>query len=461
MITILNALFFAGSVLAADAKENICADLKAYTCSKNKRTDGTGKDFVQDPDTKELEKLGNKDKRVAEKKFRDALVKDATFKQQALIGLGLRDSPLCKSPESEKCLALLSQQLSNLVYNSLFLPEDELLKADLKITGPIDYTHLTAEGQKKQMDLSALKISSPVSDLKKTFSREIQQKFVSQDAANNIETNIFPKVKQILLDKIDLYVEDPTTREILKKKIEAIKIQMPSCLDSTQNIRVDQLKDRNAQYFQGRLILYCGFTRKNQSEFTTVNTLAHEMTHAITPCHLTEGKPGETIKYKENGTQEEIENGYPIKGIVSCLRDEKSMAAKNWFLEKYKTENGGSTAGFKFTFCGEDQLGEDIPDWMAVEVLSTYTEQYHNTLSEKQIRNGYSNVWKFACHDKATSSSPSHADLEHRINALLLVNPLVRKQMGCTTPPKEHIYCPAKVNGPPSPTQNQEYGTAK
>ena len=96
------------------------------------------------------------------------------------------------------------------------------------------------------------------------------------------------------------------------------------------------------------------------------------------------------------------------------------------------------------SYISGDQIGESFADWLAAEILPRYVEKHLPSMSESEKRIGYANTYKPLCHPSESSEEVGfdpHPSTERRLNAIFLVNPKIRQQMGCKEPSREYTYC--------------------
>jgi hypothetical protein len=202
-----------------------------------------------------------------------------------------------------------------------------------------------------------------------------------------------------------------------------------------------------------------GYFNNSTSEFSLAHTIAHELAHSIDPCSLSLGQQDSRIHYPLQATQGEVEKTYPLSGVLGCLRSGNSVRAQQkWANPGKHPETPFVTNVMSFPFCNRsDQVTESVADWFAAEVLPTYISRHFPKLTPTQLQDGYSNVWRDDCSipkgfpsyeylNPPAPSSYSDIDEEHpplavRVNRILLVNPEIRKQLGCTRPHSKNIYC--------------------
>ncbi len=232
---------------------------------------------------------------------------------------------------------------------------------------------------------------------------------------------------------------------------------------------------------------YCnGYLLHNQSEFAMATTIAHELAHSIDPCWIAQGPSDYTFKYSAPTDIERSENEFPFKNLIQCLRSKESVGAErlsnaplmpaappkpgppkpappkpishdiktdripdtdDWESTVKNASNASEKGSvIKSPFCKEDQIGESFSDWVSAELLPQYIASNFPDLSTDQYRIGFSNAHRGECslrHPKRSRDSVRlHPPWEKRTDKILLVQPEVRKKMGCAEePPDGSVYC--------------------
>lgn len=479
-------------------QSGLCDNLSRFTCAPGEYSDGTATVHNQSAfDKDEVKALQENVLQDAKNKFRQLLAnpENQYFKKIALSTFGLSNSPDCTANSKEHqeiCLDNLSKSLAETSIKNLF-PQD--LKTNT--WGSPNYAAL--EGSASDMKLL---INSPF--YKKVFSdleSGAQQKLTDPKMVSHVQNDIFSKVKEILETKVAEYVKDDETREHLIDKIKAIQWDGTSC-DSLFKKSKDSDQDTpalapilvsNAVYepLKNSFKVCGGKFLYNKSEFSFVHDIAHELSHSIDPCEIARGPSDFSFHYSRPTDQERSEKEFPIKGIVSCLRasiDAEHMPAsakgivgdvgsvaggKMGGMGNYGVMAGGPT-GYKpppFSFCtkevngmvtSQDQITEGFADWMADEILPAYFQQRDKdqvakgkpSLTPEQYRNGYSNIFRGRCYPDGADFV--HPTIAHRVDGLILSNPDIRKQMGCTKPYKAYEYCPGNSDESDENRQKKE-----
>ena len=175
-----------------------------------------------------------------------------------------------------------------------------------------------------------------------------------------------------------------------------------------------------------------------KSLFSLVFTLSHELAHSIDPCNIDNGPADAPFHYMTAPGHERftVESQFPSLGLVKCLAQPKSYNVAPAML-MVATDGSGGRAW-------SGQACEAFADWLAVETMPATMEALFREMklspSPEDYRVGYSNAMRWICSDAPSTTHPS---VERRINAGILVNPAVRKQMGCKLRSMENVYCDA------------------
>lgn len=450
-------LFFASSLLYAEEQSGLCENLAKFSCAPGLQDDGTGTAIsLSGLNSKnQLINTFESKKEVVESKFRNMLMnsEDNYLKKLVLSSLGLADSPDCNSKKQSSIDKCTDDAVSGLTH---------LAKRQFVTSIDIEQPK---QSNDQEVDLSELFLLTQNITYKKTFA-EIEKEFPEDnsyiEAEKKIKDKVFPKVKSILIKKISSLPIEEKTKTFMIEKVNAIRTSDEICSKKSTNLANNFIP--NAYYRpESQVFKLCnGLLTKNPSEFMLVGILAHELSHSIDPCNITRGPESETVKYKNKDDLAKMDAEYPVQGLVSCLRLEKSVNAIN---SKSPSKNDGTLyapTDFpatgkdpKFSYCNKaDQIGEAVSDWLATEVITDYIQDQHPNLTREQWQTGFSNVFRPICStdnnqkNKYVQSSSSefheHPDLNLRINAILLVNPQVRSKMGCLKEHSKYVYCDAK-----------------
>ena len=180
---------------------------------------------------------------------------------------------------------------------------------------------------------------------------------------------------------------------------------------------------------------------RNTSEFQIAFVIAHELSHSIDPQGIQSGPSDYALTYATPkagqatgpaATIAFIQNQYPLPKTLACLRTKESVGASLHPLFGWKQ------GAFSY-----DQITETFADWMGAETLAAYAATELARLTPQQKRMGFANAMRgfsFA----PRSGWEVHPNWDVRANRILMVNPEVRKQMGCVNPiPAPAVYCDA------------------
>jgi hypothetical protein len=446
------------NISAADS-ERVCNDLHKLACAPGNYDDGTGS--AHRPNDEQEKTIAKKLSKNAYQRFHDELAKPdkGYLRKIALSATGLSVAPQCDGADeqpSADCLDRLSQGAADIVIKYV------------NGTPPSFKGESPASGKFK--DVSFLMASDEFQDIKASLLKDARSSVASEVQEKKIALDIFPKIQKLLMDRLDEMVANSDLRKRLKEKVGAIKFSGQDCGDSSGQNAIAEVLTSNAFYSPlSNTFKYCaGFNNMSTSAFTISFIIAHELTHSIDPCGITIGPSDYAFQYKGNLTRGQAEKSFPIGQVISCLRNADSIGATSKGLSSsstgspsgsypsnYATYNSnygvygnyGSTSlnpsDQPFTnFCDNDQITESFADWMAMEIVPDYIEKNYGNLSLTQKRLGYSNIYRTLCQADDRVYSGTHPTTELRANAIGLVHPKVRQQMGCKNPPTQYKYCP-------------------
>lgn len=418
----------------------ICQDLHRLTCAAGEFDDGTG--TSQDGASLQDKIVGFKADtlKLLKSSYEELLAKpeSAYLREIALAAYGLKDTSLCEVPGSKTCAPLIAKNMADLSLKRMFSQPMGFYPGKVAMPAGVQ-------------DLDLLIANSHFKETENRVALEVKKqiKSLTTDEAK-ISNEIFPKVKDLILQLVEKRGIDKATKEMLRKKISAITYNGSSCgaSPSDNGVSLTPLLVPNAFYDpSSNSFQFCnGFLLLNNSEFMLAHVIAHELAHSFDPCWITKGPSTASFTYPSEDLQKS-EEANPFKEVLSCLRSPGSVAALSAEALKNSTSpifGGGGMSTYPpgyegmmapkvHPLCAGDQLGEAFPDWVASEVLPTYIAERFPNLTTSQRQIGYSNVWRSSCIPAGTPLNPldNHSDVEQRVNRMILLNPLVRKQMGC------------------------------
>lgn len=431
------ALTVIGSVAFAEPSP-LCENLAKFSCAPGTYDDGLGVVKSQSDVQDFLVGYFKKSKSSLQTRFSRALKdpQNSYFKDVAIAALGLKYSPQCQSskPEDqEKCHNDTVEGLITIAQNH--------------VLGPLMPKTGMERGQNlRELDyvLRNVAFTRVVSD----FRNQIHDELVPKDLVKKIENDILPKVKSLLIERLNELDIPEEQRAMMISKLSSVAFKGTNCnslLDDTNEESIAELLTPNA-FYQSAEETYtqcAGYLLQSTSEFQIAMTVGHELSHSIDPCRISTGPEDLALKYKNSTDPKKLDDEYPVKNIVSCLRNPRSIGAKNITAVTQATSSKGSA---KYSFCDDDQIRESFPDWLAVEVLPKYIEtrlkEKNQTLTPEQFQIGYSNARRLLCKiPKKSGELRKHPAIEDRINKIILVNPKIRAQMGCPREASHAIYC--------------------
>ena len=467
----LFVLVFSG-ISASAAQDAICENLHQFSCAPGKYDDGTGVGTNPNMVASERRSIESKVPTLALEKFK-AVMKNPEnqyFRRLVLNASGLSMNAECENVvevPSEPCVSLLAEASADLMTRVL--------------TGE---GNLANAGSITLQDRVYVTDSPVFKDVQREVVKAIKNDPVLKVAEVKVRDQVFPRVRELLAKKVAGMVSDESTRKKIIERIQGIRFQGASCnagggvLNSQESIS-DMLTPNAFYTSTSNTFTYCsGSLLSNQSEFRMVQTIAHEMSHAIDPCRISQG-PVAAFKYKEGATQEEAEQSFPVGDVISCLRKPESIMAIReprtpsvsyagpafgggigsprqnrednqmpygaYGYAAYpagappQAQKPGEAPGFD-GFCQQDQINEAFCDYMAAEVMPDYMAVHHPKLTRTQLRNGYGNAWRGVC-SQDESMMGTHPPIKRRNDYLLLMQPRIREQMGCGPTVANRVYC--------------------
>lgn len=479
------------SLSAWAASDKVCEDLHRFSCAPGTYNDGTGlggKEAVgREAGKKVKSELVDLAREQFKKKLKD---KDAVqFRKMALSGTGLvLNDQACKDAvenPSDECVDLMSDGLTDLAVKKLL---------------PVPMQSGMYGGPSMRDEAFILE-SAQFKEVVDAMLEKTKSSVKAEETDKKIREKVFPKVQALLLKKIETMVDDEKTRKMLTDKVKAIRYTGSDCSEDGR-ATIAGILVQNAMYNSVRnSFKYCaGSDLSNNSEFKMVFTIAHELSHGVDPCGVGIGPTDFVFSYKGAKTRSDAENMFPFKGVAQCLRRPDSIGAISSDELYMGTPNpygmnmggmgypggypGGQPMGppngvgqmpgsnpygqqkpslpFK-GFCNmvHDQITESFADWMAAEILPDYIAENYPNLSREQLRNGYSNVWRGECTTMLAQSADGkllqyfdvHPETEKRNNTILLVNPKIRQQMGCSATLEDKVYCAVVSQAPNTKAQ--------
>jgi hypothetical protein len=403
------ALFFLHASVASASSELVCEDLHKATCESPRGDDGTftGRSVTG---TTRL-------RRLALAEYQEILADRDTgkFRMFVIAAAGLTGECSAQKPSTD-CLDRMSTYVSDLTLRSVGA-------ANTSSRSPASLAAVTL-----------LEDSEIFQHVRGRLSGQSRESTGQRSLASRIREDIMPDVQAMIVAKISENVEDPTVKRAMIAKVKAITFAGTDCGREADGTGVPG-EDIGPYYNPAaNSFKYCQIGGSSKSEFQIATIVAHELSHSISPCGITQGSSGRVFNYPAGSTREEAELAHPFGPILQCLRKGSSMSAVS----------ATTRAGSRYrTFCGGDQIEESFPDWMAAEIIPGYIEKNFSSLSQDQRRQGYANVMRGLC-APVPPSFDEHPSTARRANFVLGMQPQVRAQMGCGKTPSGRAYCSVK-----------------
>ncbi len=218
---------------------------------------------------------------------------------------------------------------------------------------------------------------------------------------------IFEQVKTIWLEKLNQYQMNPSDRQRLVARINAIQFRNNSCDETFSDL--SGYKQIAFHEHETNVIVFCGRgAASSNSRAYFASVMAHEIGHALNPHELNSAAELRAINRAFGST-------------ISCLRSNESVGASL------------------------QQMNETFADWGASEVMVSYIARHHTNISPTSVRNAYSNSLNMFCGGRERDNRISNTGRFSIYDA----NPMVRRQMGCQATHPQRRYC-----APPSSRAN-------
>lgn len=438
--------FFLVSWSFAQSPHALCNDLARFACAPGEYKDGTGTTRSEEDVLNSVSDY----KQKAEKDIRQRFTKmlsdpqNQYFKDLSVAALGLKNSPQCASNSVDDAKACQGNIVSGLTS----------LASKLALASMIPSTGLERVGNLR--DIQFVTSDEHFLSLIKDISAKAEKDLGNDELKQKIKDKIFPQVKALIVERLKQLDIPDDQKNFMINKIKSIVFKK-ECNDPGGGSGVASLLIPNAYYTpQTNAFTLCsGLLLQSTSDFQNVAIIAHELSHSIDPCGVAYGPEDSTFKYEHPNDLKKMESEFPIKNVIACLRDPRSVGAKNFAMSENSPSpipNGpfGRHAEVKKpNFCDNDQITESFADWMAFEILPTYISKNYQ-LNEKQYEMGYANTFRLICgimpkdgYAAYAGMNNVHPPMDDRINKLLLVNPSIRQQMGCPKDHPKNLYCDA------------------
>lgn len=250
------------------------------------------------------------------------------------------------------------------------------------------------------------KFSKPAQDF-------LREQIVKPDRLRKLEAT-FAMVKNLLVKRLEESGASDSEKYAMISKIKKAQLNPQGCARFRKPINNDLIADAfytENEMGEGKVQFCNGLLLRGDSEFMIVETLAHELSHSLDPCHFSTGS-----------------KGHPFQSVLACLRSPKSV-------------NAIAKGTSREECISHDQIGEAFADWMAAEILPRYMAT-KGKVGASKARAGYANAVKITCGGEANRVFNVHAQSKRRIDALLMTQPLVREHMDCRLAPTTGVgYC--------------------
>lgn len=203
----------------------------------------------------------------------------------------------------------------------------------------------------------------------------------------------------------------------LRARLRATQFQLPPPASLYQD--EPDLLTRSGAFYERtpdnkmRFRIGGGYILAARSRFNIINTLAHELAHAIDPCEILDAHLS-----------------FPAYDrLTACFLKTKLIATP-----KNRSECGA-----------HDQLSEAFADWVATQIVSEYLSQFATEFRGAQIVNAARNSVRDLCDDEEEPQDPSdlefHPSARVRIEKIFGAHPTIRHLLGCEPDETPPPYC--------------------
>ncbi len=491
VIPVLAVALTATPVLGQE--KDFCDSLVEKACDARMLDDGTLNTFKIPEELANPDQFNQATRKILATRL-DQILSDpseAEFKSQIYQAIHAESLPSCQADQASKsCQQNIRAEASKLA-------ESDLVKKIFK-------NPANAELFKDSPHRKNLKYAAMLQGVLDESERRIQSQLAP--TYQKIESEIFPDVMALVVQKIKKMNLDPEKKQAILQRVSSITFNSTSLCNKEHDEQVKDLKkygllqaitSRNASYNPGyhNFRVCSGWLLEQPSLFDIVGTIAHEVTHAFDPCTIATSVGdsklglGPVIQYTKVKTnfqklESDLTRNFPLfisqnpfSNILSCLQDPLSAGVKVYVYSEHPAKAGACTlycprdlqdgeldliksSNFDFSlkpFCSTEaeyssDFSEAFADWMSAEIIPEYMDSKLK-LNVNQYRNGYSNALRKDClvQKGFGKSDQIHPSSETRISRILALQPKIRSQMKCSPNLKDHIYCSGEIKPGKSP----------
>lgn len=448
------------SLLTFAKEPDVCQNLAELSCAPGTFKDGTGETISETTRFRRMNDLIKTMRSGIDADFTKVVndPKEAAFVKQAIESFGLKSDPECKSTARTDVVTCRQKIIEGLA--SL---------AQKEVAGPDLGEPVRRLGNFKQLE--ALQFSESYRRVTNKYQEMADNSFSYPGLAKRVREKIFPDMQKLLVERIQKMNLPESDKQALVKRIKEVQLDNIRC-EPNRNAEPDENLDPeveskprmsrllepelmfNPKRGKGTVRVCEGIFLQTTSEFALAGVLAHEISHSIGPCIMNE----------RAGTYQTLVEKHPLKNVISCLTGNRSVGLRIMGESKDAEAPKGADENH---VCQAEYVDEVLSDWLASEVLPLYIEKNFK-LKADQYQIGYSNFLRTACSSGSEEGSEerdpddTYPPLADRINKLLLPNPKVRKQMGCTSKLKAADYCDSDAKpAPPGEVVNPSPAPAR
>lgn len=332
---LFSSIFLFSASSLADVSP-LCNDLARFACAPGSYKDGTGEIKSESEISRFMSSYAEKSRAVLHERFQKLLSnpENSYFRDVAIAGLGLKNSPQCSSTSAED----VSACRENLIDGLTTIAQKQALGPLMPSTG------LERQGNLK--DLNYIIQNNAYQKVISELNDQVQKDLGNPEMTKKIQDKVFPKIRDLIIARLKQLNIPDEQRNLMISKVGSIAFEGTTCEElgggrrgrSNEEV-VSSLLIPNAFYDPQRNIfkLCSGYLLQSTSEFQIATTIAHELSHSIDPCFIAQGPADMGFKYSNQQDLKKMESEYPIKNVIQCLRDKRSIGARNLAQTKMAT----------------------------------------------------------------------------------------------------------------------------
>lgn len=279
--------------------------------------------------------------------------------------------------------------------------------------------------------------------------------------------SLFATTKKSIIAKIRNEVADANAAERMIKNIESYKYSADLCLNSNLDKPFDILTSRAVSSSTNEIGFCPIMSTYEASDAEIVHILAHEISHSIDPCNLSQlssntkksSKEFPLPTYKEATWKKDYANylsELPYGSVLSCLRQPRSLAAQFRDPTHKSFVDAGNSAAVS-QICHNDQINEAFSDWIANDIALEFLKGQDESRKGLEPKSEVKKLLRLACgSDYGEQDLFLHPSSVDRINGGLMTHKITRKILDCHSPAMKKSACESPPKGNKNSPQEQK-----